>query len=961
MVLNFIIVTKNVSMSCIGQTEAEFTLPANKIAQMSTDMKKTYDPHTIESYWIDYWQSKGFGKATDDTQKPIFSMMLPPPNVTGHLHMGHAFQQSLMDALARYYSMRGYNVLWQPGTDHAGIATQMVVERQLLAHNVSRHDLGREAFLEKVWEWKTLSGSQITTQMRRLGILVDWSRERFSMDEDISSATLHAFVKLYRDGLIYRGKRLVNWDPVLKTAISDLEVITKEEPSSLWYIRYPTAQTDEYVVVATTRPETLFGDTAIAVHPQDNRYQHLIGQMVTIPVAQRKIPVIADESIDPTFGTGCVKVTPAHDFNDYDIGIAHQLPMINIFNDDATLNKNVPIDYQGMDRYVAREKIITALTQKSLMKEIESHTISIPRGDRSGVIIEPMLTNQWFIKVESLAKKAIAVVDNQQLHFIPKNWTKTYRNWLENIHDWCISRQLWWGHRIPAWYDEQNQIYVGYDEADVRRKYQLGDTIKLTQDTDVLDTWFTAALWPFSSLNWPSETSFLKLFYPSSVLVTGFDIIFFWVARMVMLGLYFLKDVPFESVYITGLIRDAHGQKMSKTKGNVLDPIDLIDGITLEQLIKKRTSHLMQPEMAAKIRQATTTEFPKGIPSFGTDALRFTLCALANTGRNINFDIQRTEGYRHFCNKLWNAARFVLMHTQDGLLLSTQQNKNIITQWIYHVLKQTIDEVNKAFQSYRFDRIARLLYDFVWHEYCDWYLELAKVILNDPKTPIDEKHSLRYALAHVLEITLRLLHPIIPFITEEIWQKIKTPLKLQGDSIFSQPYPKPNDKNSNDSANQQIHWLKKFIITIRTVRSEINLPPNKPLKVILNKGSSTDKEYIKQNEKLIKALAHIETLSWLVDHPSLPLATTQLMGELEIYIILEDLIDPTTELKRLEKNIQKIEKTLHQSKQKLNNKQYLAKAPATVIEKEQKKFKELFEQKQKMQNTKRLFEKIKPY
>jgi valyl-tRNA synthetase len=918
-------------------------------------MKKTYDPHTIEARWLDYWYSKKFGQASTDAKKPIFSMMLPPPNVTGHLHMGHAFQQSLMDALARYYHMCGYNVLWQPGTDHAGIATQMVVERQLLAQNTSRHDLGRQAFLEKVWEWKTLSGSHITSQMRRLGVLVDWSRERFSMDEAISSATFTAFIRLYEDGLIYRGKKLVNWDPVLKTAISDLEVVTKEEKSSLWYIRYPMAHTQEYITVATTRPETMFGDTAIAIHPDHTQYKHLIGKTAMVPFTQREIPIIADEGVDPEFGTGCLKITPAHDFHDYEFGLKHQLPHINIFNPDATLNAEVPTAFQNLDRYKAREKLVIALTEAGLIEKIQPHVISIPRGDRSNAIIEPMLTNQWFIDVSQLAHKAIEVIDHKRLNFTPINWTKTYRQWLENIHDWCISRQLWWGHRIPAWYDENNQVYVGHDEEDIRKKYHLDANIKLHQDNDVLDTWFTAALWPFSSLNWPSKTPFLKLFYPSTVLITGFDIIFFWVARMVMLGLYFLKDIPFKTVYVTGLIRDAHGQKMSKSKGNVLDPIDLIDGISSSDLIKKRTSHLMQPQMAKTIEDATKREFPHGIPSFGTDALRFTLCALANTGRDINFDIQRTEGYRHFCNKLWNAARFVLMQIDTQTLKEPKTIPSIIDQWIYHVLEETIARIHTAFKAYRFDLVAQNLYEFIWHEYCDWYLELAKCVLNNSSSSIDEKSTTRYTLVHVLEMTLRLLHPLTPFITEEIWQKLKKPLSLKEDSIYLCPYPKANQKLLNQKAHQKIEWLKTIITAIRTIRSEINISPNQSLKVVLNKGSTKDHQYIKETDIFIKTLARIEKLSWLENKQSLPLVATQIIGKLEIHVVLEGIVDPSTEIDRLKKAIDKIEKTLTQSKQKLQNKSYLAKAPKDIIEKEQKRFDELFEKYQKLQNTKNLF------
>lgn len=903
-------------------------------------MEKTYNPQDIETKWYQHWESANYFSVNDST--PTYCIMLPPPNVTGSLHMGHGFQDSIMDALTRFHRMCGYNTLWQPGTDHAGIATQMVVERKLLAENLSRHDIGREKFVERIWQWKEESGNTITQQLRRLGASLDWPRERFTMDDGISSAVREVFIKLYDEGLIYRGQRLVNWDPELLTAISDLEVTSEETNGELWYIRYPLVNSNDVIVVATTRPETMLGDVAVAVHPEDERYQKLIGQKIKLPLTDREIPIIADITVDPAFGTGCVKITPAHDFNDYAMGQRHQLPLINIFTPNAKINENAPTAYQGLDRFVARKKIVADLTALNLLEKIEPHALKIPRGDRSGVVVEPYLTNQWFMKMQPLAEPAIKAVKNGEIRFIPENWNKTYFQWLENIEDWCISRQLWWGHRIPAWFDAQGNIYVGHDEQDVRAKNNLASDAVLTQDTDVLDTWFSAALWPFATLGWPEQTKELNLFYPTSVLVTGFDIIFFWVARMVMLGLKFTGKVPFREVYVTGLIRDHDGHKMSKSKGNVIDPIDIIDGIEVEPLIQKRITGLMQPAMAKKIEQNTRKEFPNGISAYGTDALRFTFCSLASVNREIRFDINKVESYRNFCNKLWNATRFVLMNVGENKIKKSATT-TVIDQWILARLQNTINEVHKHFKDYRFDLITQALYEFVWNEYCDWYLEFTKPILNGDNEA--EKIATRYTLVSVLETVLRLLHPFMPFITEEIWQQIAPMLGIDGKTIMLQPYPATQEIHAD---NADIEWLKQIILNIRTIRSEMVISPAKLIPLLCYKGTANDKSRIEKYLPYIKTLAKLESVSWLDESASIPQSSMALVGELQLLIPMAGLIDVDAEKARLQKELEKLTKDLTLLQGRLGNANFVQNAPAAVVAKDQEKLNEFLAAQEKL-------------
>ena len=795
---------------------------------------KAYEPHAIEQSWYQTWEQAG-QFAPSGSGEP-YCIMLPPPNVTGSLHMGHAFQDTLMDILTRYHRMRGDNTLWQCGTDHAGIATQMVVERQLAERGESRQELGRDAFMQEVWDWKAESGGTITEQLRRLGTSMDWSRERFTLDAGLSQAVTEVFCRLYDDGLIYRGKRLVNWDPVLHTAVSDLEVVSEEENGFLWHLRYPLADGNGFLVVATTRPETMLGDAAVAVHPSDPRYAHLVGATVDLPLTGRTIPVIADEYVDPEFGSGCVKITPAHDFNDYAVGQRHKLPLTNIFSEDAKLNQNVPQRYANLDRYVARKRIVEDLKTEGLLEKIQTHRLVVPRGDRSHAVIEPYLTDQWYVRIKPLAEPAIQAVKDGDIRFVPENWSKTYFEWMKNIQDWCISRQLWWGHRIPAWYDQQGKIYVGRSVDEVREKNALGAEVKLRQDPDVLDTWFSSALWPFSTLGWPEQTPELKAFYPTSVLVTGFDIIFFWVARMIMMGLRFTGEVPFKEVYIHGLVRDADGQKMSKSKGNILDPIDLIDGIDLESLVSKRTSNLMRPQDAAKIEQATRQEYPDGIPSYGTDALRFTFASLATQGRDIRFDLGRIEGYRNFCNKLWNAARYVTLATQrqDLDLGEDTIEFGVAERWILSRLEQTKENVAVGLAGYRFDLASQALYEFTWDEYCDWYLEYSKAVLNADSTTAMRKRGTCSTLLEVLESLLRLLHPFIPFITEQIWGQVAPMAGVEGKSIMNQAYPQQQLERIDVAALSEFAWYKKFVRGIRQIRSKMDIAPSKRLPVIVS-------------------------------------------------------------------------------------------------------------------------------
>ena len=905
---------------------------------MSTDdnssaLSKAYDPHAIEQRIYNSWEQAGYFSPRGDGAS--YCIMIPPPNVTGSLHMGHAFNNSIMDALTRWHRMRGDNALWQPGTDHAGIATQMVVERQLNAEGKTRHDLGRDKFIERVWAWKAESGGNITRQLRRMGASLDWSRERFTMDAGLSTAVTEVFVRLHEEGLIYRGKRLVNWDPVLHTAVSDLEVVSEEEQGSLWHIRYPVVGGKDHLVVATTRPETMLGDSAVAVHPEDDRYRHLIGRQVELPLTGRTIPVIADDYVDKEFGSGCVKITPAHDFNDYEVGKRHDLALINILTIDAKID--LPgSPYHGLDRYAARKQIVADLEAKELLAEVKPHKLMVPRGDRSGAVVEPFLTDQWYVKIAPLAGPAIQAVEDGRIRFIPENWNKTYYEWMRNIQDWCISRQIWWGHRIPAWYDPDGKFYVGRSEAEVRSKHKLSANIVLKQDEDVLDTWFSSALWPFSTLGWPNPTPELKAYYPTSVLVTGFDIIFFWVARMVMMGLKFMDDVPFKEVYIHGLVRDAHGHKMSKSKGNVLDPIDLIDGIGLDALVQKRTSGLMQPQMAKKIEQATRKEFPAGIPAFGTDALRFTFASQATQGRDVKFDLGRIEGYRNFCNKLWNAARYVLMNT-EGRDTGAQGGEMILTaadRWIISRLNETAAEVEAAFREYRFDLAAQALYHFTWNEYCDWYLELSKVALTDANASEESQRGTRHTLVNVLEALLRLLHPLMPFITEEIWQRVVPLTGKSGQTIMLQPYPQSEQNKIDTAASEEMRWVMDIVSAIRTIRSERDIAPSKILPVSLQGGGTNEYSWMQKNRPYLKQLARMETPLWLSKDETAPESAMGLVGKIKVLIPLGALIDKQDELARIKKEIEKFEKELIKAKGKLANADFVARAPAEVVEQE---------------------------
>ena len=901
-------------------------------------MDKTYNPANIETRWYDEWEQQNYFAPSGEGSP--YSIMIPPPNVTGSLHMGHGFQEAIMDGLIRYQRMRGSDTLWQVGTDHAGIATQMVVERQLEAAGTNRHELGRDKFIEKVWEWKEESGGTITRQLRRLGSSLDWSRERFTMDPGLSAAVQDVFVQLYREGLIYRGQRLVNWDPALHTAISDLEVISEEEQGSLWHFKYPIVGSDQYLIVATTRPETMLGDTAVAVHPEDERYAHLIGGMVELPLTGRQIPIIGDDYVDMEFGTGCLKITPAHDFNDYEVGQRHQLEMINIFTDDAQINAQAPTAYHGMDRFEARNKIVADLDALGLLEKVEDHTLKVPRGDRSNVVIEPYLTNQWYVDAKTLAGPAIEAVESGAIQFVPKQWENTYFAWMRDIQDWCISRQLWWGHRIPAWYDEAGNIYVGDNEAAVREEHKIPESTSLRQDEDVLDTWFSSALWTFSTLGWPEETPELAKFHPSSVLVTGFDIIFFWVARMIMMTLHFRKEVPFHTVYVHGLVRDSQGHKMSKSKGNVLDPIDLIDGIELEPLVAKRTGGMMQPKLAQKVEKQTRKEFPEGIAAYGTDALRFTYYSLASTGRDIKFDIGRIEGFRNFCNKLWNAARYVLMNCEDqecGANNNTQYTLSLADRWIISRLQETEQEVAKAIADYRFDRASQAIYDFVWNEYCDWYLELSKPVLWDENAADEAKIGTRRTLIRVLETILRMAHPLMPFITEEIWQRVAALAGKSGPTIMLQPYPEADQKSIDSFANADIEWLKGVIVGIRNIRGEMNIAPSKELTVLLRNGDNNDNRRLQDNAQYLKKLAKLEEIRFLAEDEAAPLASTALVGELEILVPMADFIDKEAELGRLEKEIDKLDKDIARIDGKLSNASFVDKAPAEVVAKEREK------------------------
>ena len=902
-------------------------------------MDKTFSPGDIESRWYSEWEDKNYFAPRDADLS--YCIPIPPPNVTGTLHMGHGFQQAIMDALIRFHRMKGHSTLWQVGTDHAGIATQMLVERQLEAKGISRHDLGRDGFIDKVWEWKAESGGTITQQLRRLGASVDWSRERFTMDPELSEAVREVFVQLYNEGLIYRGQRLVNWDPKLHTAISDLEVVQEEEAGYLWHLRYPIKGSDETVIVATTRPETMLGDTAVAVNPVDDRYAHLIGQTILLPLTGREIPIIADDYVDADFGSGCVKITPAHDFNDYAMGERHQLPVINILTADACLNENVPKQFQGLDRFDGRKAVVAAMDALGLLEKIDDHQLKVPRGDRSGVVIEPWLTLQWYVDAKKLAGPAIEAVETGAVEFIPKQWENTYFSWMRDIQDWCISRQLWWGHRIPAWYDSSGNVYVGNDEAAVRKSHDLPDTCVLTQDDDVLDTWFSSALWTFSTLGWPRETEELKRFHPASVLVTGFDIIFFWVARMIMMSLHLKTEVPFKQVYVHGLVRDAEGQKMSKSKGNVLDPIDLIDGIDIESLVQKRTSALMQPQQAQKIDKATRRQFPDGIPGYGTDALRYTFYSLASTGRDIKFDLGRMEGFRNFCNKLWNAARYVLMNT-EGFDHTCEYRYSLADQWIRSKLQTAVVDTTKNLEQYRFDHAAQTLYDFVWNEYCDWYLELSKPVLWDDSAPSELRQGTLKTLLEVLETTLRLMHPLTPFITEEIWQNVTPRLGLQGDdTIMLAQWPAPDSDAVNVDAEAEMEWLKTIIVAIRTIRNEANIPPGDSLDIVLGNTVDTDLERIQRHKPSLEKLAKVSSIRAIQsDEDQMPVLSA-LAGTIEVMVPMAGVVDFAKELERLEKELTRLGGEQTRLTGKLSNEKFTARAPEHVVEAERAKLAEV--------------------
>jgi valyl-tRNA synthetase len=911
----------------------------------TSDMEKSFDPKQVEAHWYERWEADGWFAPSG--VGPAYCIALPPPNVTGRLHMGHAFQDTVMDVLTRYHRMQGDQTLWQCGTDHAGIATQMVVERKLLEEGKTRHDLGREAFVESVWDWKEHSGNLITQQMRRLGTTVDWATERFTMDEGLSAAVRKVFIELHAEGLIYRGKRLVNWDPVLHTALSDLEVVSEEENGHLWHLRYPRSDGKGHVIVATTRPETMLGDSAVAVHPDDERYTDLVGKTVELPLTGRTIPVIADNYVDPEFGTGCVKITPAHDFNDYDMGRRHNLDVINVLTSDATINDQAPEAYRGLDRFEARKRIVADFQAADLLEKVADHKLMVPRGDRSGAILEPFLTDQWYVDLTretlddgrpggktQITDPSIEAVESGRIRFVPGNWDKTYYEWMHNIQDWCISRQLWWGHRIPAWYDDNGEIYVGESEQAVRDANDLGDELPLTQDPDVLDTWFSSALWPFSTLGWPEQTDRLDTFYPTSVLVTGFDIIFFWVARMIMMGLKFMGDVPFRDVYIHGLVRDSHGQKMSKSKGNILDPLDLIDGIDLESLVKKRTTGLMQPHMAPAIEKATPEEFADGIAAFGTDAMRFTIASLATHGRDVRFELGRIEGNRNFCNKLWNAARYVLMNT-EGQTIRQSAEPGTVDRWILSRLNRTVDDVRSNLDSYRFDLAVQAIYEFTWNEYCDWYLELTKPVLfsGDESTQAATRHT----LLTVLEQLLRLMHPIMPFITEEIWQRVAPLLDIDGASVGTQVYPLVDTRQQDAGAESDVDWIKSVLLGIRRIRGEMDIPPGKALDIILEGDDPTDRERESTFGSLLDRLGRIQSRSWADNAEDIPESAVALAGALKVHIPLKGLINKDEEIARLNKELAKRQGDQQRAEAKLGNSRFTDNAPAEVVDKERQK------------------------
>ncbi|MCE7556589.1 valine--tRNA ligase [Aliivibrio fischeri] len=936
-------------------------------------MEKTYNPQSIEQALYQTWEEKGYFKPHGDTSKEAYSIMIPPPNVTGSLHMGHAFQDTIMDTLIRAERMKGKNTLWQVGTDHAGIATQMVVERKIAAEEgKTKHDYGRDAFIDKIWEWKNESGGTITKQLRRLGASVDWDRERFTMDDGLSNAVQEVFVRLYEDDLIYRGKRLVNWDPKLHTAISDLEVENKDKKGHMWHFRYPlangvkTADGKDYIVVATTRPETMLGDTGVAVNPEDPRYKDLIGKEILLPIVNRLIPIVGDEHADMEKGTGCVKITPAHDFNDYEVGKRNQLPMINILTFNADIRESaevfttngeasdvysteIPAKYQGMERFEARKAIVAEFEELGLLEEIKDHDLTVPYGDRGGVVIEPMLTDQWYVRAAPLAEPAVKAVEDGEIQFVPKQYENMYFSWMRDIQDWCISRQLWWGHRIPAWYDNDGNVYVGRTEEEVRANNNLAPVIVLRQDDDVLDTWFSSALWTFGTQGWPEQTEDLKTFHPSDVLVTGFDIIFFWVARMIMMTMHFNKDengkaqVPFKTVYVTGLIRDENGDKMSKSKGNVLDPIDMIDGIDLESLVEKRCGNMMQPQLAKKIEKNTRKTFENGIEPYGTDALRFTLAAMASTGRDINWDMKRLEGYRNFCNKLWNASRYVLMNTEEhdcGMSLSVEERANmefsLADKWIESQFELAAKEFNAHLDNYRLDMAANTLYEFIWNQFCDWYLELTKPVLW--KGTEAQQQATRYMLITVLEKTLRLAHPVLPYITESIWQSVKSLVDgVEGDTIMTQALPQFNEENFNADVVADLEWVKAFITSIRNLRAEYDIAPSKGLEVMIKVADEKDAARIEANKVVLSSLAKLDEIKVLANGEETPACATSLVGKSELMIPMAGLIDKDAELARLAGEVKKTQGEIKRIEGKLSNEGFVAKAPEAVIAKEREK------------------------
>ncbi|MBP3945638.1 valine--tRNA ligase [Psychrobacter sp. K31L] len=946
-----------------------------------SQLENAYNPAEVEAGMYQGWEDSGYFQPTFDKDES-FSIALPPPNVTGSLHMGHGFNNAIMDALTRYHRMDGDNTLWQPGTDHAGIATQMVVERRLEAQGIKRRDMTREDFIDKVWEWKEESGGNITSQIRRLGSSVDWSRERFTMDDGLSNAVKEVFVRLFDDGLIYRGKRLVNWDPKFQTALSDLEVENHDEKGSLWHFRYHFTDADlttqdgkNYLVVATTRPETLLGDTAVAVNPSDERYAHLVGKTITLPITGRVVPIVADDYVEKDFGTGCVKITPAHDFNDYELGRRHNLPLINILDERANILASMevypdlqtrepelettPSDYAGLERFAARKFLVEQAGEQGWLEDIEDYALKAPRAERGGTIVEPWLTDQWYVAVKELAKPAIDAVEDGSIEFVPAQYKNMYMSWMTDLQDWCISRQLWWGHRIPAWYDDATgEIYVARDEAEVRSKYNLSDDIVLRQDNDVLDTWFSSGLWTFSTLDWAdvnADPRVMDTFHPTSVLVTGFDIIFFWVARMIMMTMHFVKNedgtpqVPFKTVYVHGLVRDGNGQKMSKSKGNVLDPIDLIDGIDLEALVEKRTSNMMNPKDAAKIEKQTRKEFPEGIPAFGTDALRFTFTSLASTGRDINFDLKRVEGYRNFCNKIWNASRFVLMNCVDseGAAKPIDQAANpdvweLPEKWIMSRLNSTVADIHQHFAQYRLDMVSQDIYEFIWNEYCDWYVELAKASLNDDSVSDERKAQIRYVLLHVLETALRFSHPIMPYLTEQIWQTVAPLLgRKNTDSIVVADYPKTDEAQISEQVEADMAWLQELIASVRNIRGEMKLGNAVRLPVLLQNISLAEDERLSRIANQFKALAKVDSLTILKEGDEVPLSSSSMVGQLRVLVPMKGLIDPTAELARLGKSYDKLKGQSEGIARKLGNEGFVSKAPAEVVDAEKAKLAEL--------------------